>query len=231
MSRNILAVILLVHFHRNDVTWRYFFLVYMFFLQGPWCNIHLWQVYSWKYLHVLFIQATVTHNNIDTSMQSRFELLSFINKQSIEKHHNMTPQELCSNWLYSAHENRISVQQHSTQNITVQHIVSCLSHLGVRVINEVWTEASLHHYDLNVSICSHSPILKISIWLCSKYRFLILLQNIIWHWFYYTNAPTFHACCQFFFINVKQTRSIFECVLDRYMYIFHRFEFWVLSHF
>ena len=37
----------------------------------------------------------------------------------------MTLQELCSNSLYSAHENSISVQQLSTQNITVQHIVIC----------------------------------------------------------------------------------------------------------
>ena len=37
----------------------------------------------------------------------------------------MTPQELCNNSLYSAHENSISVQHHSTQNITVQHIVIC----------------------------------------------------------------------------------------------------------
>ena len=34
-------------------------------------------------------------------------------------HHNMTPQELCNNWLYSAHENSISGLQHSTQNTTV----------------------------------------------------------------------------------------------------------------
>ena len=49
----------------------------------------------------------------------------------------MTLQELCSSSLYSAHENSISVQQHSTQNITGQHIVICPSHLGVRVIKEV----------------------------------------------------------------------------------------------
>ena len=37
---------------------------------------------------------------------------------------------VCNNWLYSAHDNSISVQQHNTQNTTVQHIVSCLFTLG-----------------------------------------------------------------------------------------------------
>ena len=55
-----------------------------------------------------------------------------------EVYHNMTLQGLCNNWLYSALENSISQQQHSTQNIIVQHIVSCLFTLGVHVIREVW---------------------------------------------------------------------------------------------
>ena len=37
----------------------------------------------------------------------------------IEVHYNITPQELCNKWLYSVHQNSISVLQHSTQNITV----------------------------------------------------------------------------------------------------------------
>ena len=31
-----------------------------------------------------------------------------------EVHHNITPQELCNNWLYSAHQNSFSVLHHST---------------------------------------------------------------------------------------------------------------------
>ena len=50
---------------------------------GPWCNTHLWQVYSQKILHVLFIQSTVKCNNIHTSTHSRFKLLSYINRQPL----------------------------------------------------------------------------------------------------------------------------------------------------
>ena len=64
---------------------------------------------------------------------------------NFELHHNMAPQELCNNWLYSAHENSISVLQHSTQNITVYHIVICLFTLGVHVIKPGVNKASLQY--------------------------------------------------------------------------------------
>ena len=38
---------------------------------------------------------------------------------NLEVHHNITPQELCNNWFYSAHENSIPVLHHNTQNVTV----------------------------------------------------------------------------------------------------------------